>query len=298
MKRSPALVLCLLLSACGDPASNRSRLNKSKEPYKIKVAPGETYVAVLKPINQQVTDLISGAFTVNLDGDFIATNARVNNSLANTVHSQYIHLGHFCPAEIGDENQDGYIDAIEAKAYTSDVIIPLDGDLSSQVAEQGIFPLSDNWGAYVYSETSSYLSLVNDLYAPDENAEDAIVKLKEGVPLNLAETVVVIYGAPETLALPDTVATLPGLTRHQSIPIACGTFVKIESIPGEYENDDVTVGTIGSPNPRHPGQYPGRSGTPRPATPGSNNSETNNPQTNRPNNGTTSPQCPRDKICN
>lgn len=62
-------------------------------------------------------------------------------------------------------------------------------------------------------------------------------------PLSLDERLVVIYGVPDSQVLPETVGTDGSLTPHQSIPIACGQFSRVETFPGTVEPDEVTAGT-------------------------------------------------------
>ena len=83
-------------------------------------------------------------------------------------------------------------------------------------------PTADDAGAYIYADTVSFTTLLNDLTAADPDPNDALVKLTTA-DLNIDSRTVVIHGVSDTTTLPATVATLPGLTPQQSLPVACGT---------------------------------------------------------------------------
>jgi hypothetical protein len=286
------LLLLGLIASCGNDhkgntAALDTRSGESLESDEKMLAPKTTYVAVLDSINTDVA-VVSGAVTVDVDGDFMATNVRFSSSLPNTFLRQSIHVGHLCPTLVADENLDGHVDAKEASAFTSEILIPLDGDLTSQYAEMGFTPLSDAWGGYIYSRVNSYKAFLLDLYAEDDNLYDNLIKLDSNTPFDLDQKVVVIYGLPETVVLPETVDGV-----QSSIPIACGVFTKVEKIPGQVEGDDVSRGTVYRPNP-HPTPTPNRTGS-RPRV---------NPPTTKPggihpgrNNHPRSSRCPRGKTC-
>lgn len=295
MKITPWLTILLIISACGKSgtgAKNNQFLNPLRESTHQDLAvKSATYVAVLNPLNVDLVGFSSGAVTINISNDEMITNVRFNGPSPNTIHAQNIHVGGFCPNEIADTNMDGFIDVQESFPYTSKILIPLDANLNSQGEGYGIFPLSDNWGSYIYSFITSYKALMADLNAPDENPEDELEKLMPSSPLHLDERVVVIYGAPDSQVLPETVGTSGGLTANQSIPIACGQFSKVESFPGTVEPDEVNeVPNRGTNRPRTNGRT--GSSDPRtnqpPRTNGSGDSE------GKPARG---PLCTRDKVC-
>lgn len=252
----------------------------------------EHYLAVLGPVNENMFGFVSGSVSVTIEGDSMATNIRFNGPFASTVHTQIIHSGGFCPiSDVADANADGYVDFQETQAYSSGFLIPLDNDLNSQEAGNEFFPMSDNWGTYIYSRLSSFRSLLNDLYLPDPSTDDNTVKLIPGSPLFLDERVVVIYGVEDSVTLPSTVGAIYPFTPNQITPIACGTFSKVEAFPGTLEPDDITIGTLGIPSERRPDN-------------GRNTSVTSNPRNRPPRPGTTSPNvggsspmCRRDKTC-
>lgn len=286
MKTTLAIMSLVLLSGCSKSTSGGSHRKSNQEAVTTHLDKSkQMYLAILKPINESV-DVVSGSVSIDIDGDFMVANVRVNGSSPKTIHAQSIHFSHLCPNELADHNLDGYIDIHEIEAYTSSVLIPLDGDLNSQAAANDMYPYTDAWGSYIYSVTNSYKNLMDDLYLEDENHFDGITKLPKGAPLNLTEKVVVIYGVADSYVLPESVGTIEGYSANQTLPIACGTFTAINTPPGEIENDDVTVGTIGQPTERP--TIPGRPTTP--SIPGGSPT--------RPGTTPANPAgCPRDKDC-
>lgn len=219
-----------------------------------------TYMAELKPVNTAVAGEAYGSFTFHKDHDLIVADIRLNDSAPIATQIQKVHLGNACPTEADDTNNDGYIDVLESGQVTGQVIIPLDGDLSSQYGLLGKYPITDAWGSYVYSQTSSFSLFYKDLLEPDINPEDEVVKINS--PLGLTGKTVVIYGMEEDVEMPETVATNNDLTPKQTLPIACGVITLVTDVPGTFEPDDITVGHVPAPQvqPRRPsraGSLPG-----------------------------------------
>jgi hypothetical protein len=224
-----------------------------------------TYLAVLKPLNKKVAGETIGSFTFHKDKDFVVADLRVLGSAPNIIHAQNVHLGNACPDETADINQDGVVDVLEAEQITGNIVLPLDGDINSQYSLLGMFPIADNWGAYVYSQTASFRRFADDLKDEDEDLTDEVVKLGSS-PVNLEGKVVMIQGVADDVILAELVATNGGLSANQTLPIACGVITKVTEIPGSFEPDDMPVGTTrsgnepsrtqpGNTNPTRPGGY-------------------------------------------
>jgi hypothetical protein len=300
MKVSIWLTMGLILMSCGKNSSVQNKDSKPiSDPLTEQIEKNNyidvngTYVAVLNPINADTIGFSSGAVTVNITDDNMITNIRFNGSSPMTLHSQSIHVGSFCPSEIADTNMDGYIDISESHAYTSNVLIPLDADTNSQIAGEGIYPVSDAWGTYIYSLAGSFKTLMSDLYLPDENTNDDITKLIPGAPLLLEEKVIVIYGTLDTDSLPSTVSSSDHLTSNQSLPIACGTFSKVVKLPGTLEPDEVNPAPANPPRPKPENNKPIHN---KP-TPPQNPQRPQKPQTSDRTGHTPNPLCRRDKTC-
>jgi hypothetical protein len=304
------LLILLIFSGCEDGSRNgsqppRSGMDSLEDPgNNLEKMDTVTYMAVLNPVNTAVAGEAYGSFTFHKDQDFIVANVWLNNSAPIVTQTQKVHLGTACPTEADDINFDGYIDVEEAGKVSGNVIIPLDGDISNQYSLLGMYPISDAWGAYVYSRTGSFSEFYQDLYDFDVNPDDEVVKMTG--PLDLAGKTVLIYGMEEHVEMPETVATSNGLTPNQSLPIACGVITLVTEIPGTFEPDDITIGHVpapipqptrpgsfnpgpGSRNPR-PGSYNPRPGRPnRPTRPGTNHPS--NPNADRECRGDVGKEC-------
>jgi hypothetical protein len=105
---------------------------------------------------------------------------------------QYIHQGDRCPNRSDDENADGKLSFLETIAISGAVIIPLDGDINSQLKGLNWFPGTDKSGKYYYSRSADFKSFLHDLTTGDSQRE-FLVKLKQSEPLALHRKVILIY---------------------------------------------------------------------------------------------------------
>ena len=247
------VALCMLLdvTACGrNESSGQKNYNISTEKLGITQEDvarqgNVTYLAVLNSLNSKVAGNVSGSFTFHKENDFVVMDVRVSGSAPNIIHSQNVHVGTFCPTIEADTNQDGIVDLIEARQSVGGVIIPLDADINNQYSLLGMFPIADNWGAYIYSQTASFERLLEDLKSEDENVNDDVLKLGD-LPLTLIGKAIMINGIADDVILAESVSTAGGLTANQSLPVACGIITKVVSIPGTFEPDDITIGSVRS----------------------------------------------------
>jgi hypothetical protein len=68
-------------------------------------------------------------------------------------------------------------------------------------------------------------ALLADLHGSDPDPGDLLGKLQPEEELDLEDRTFVLLGAPSAVVLPSTVASVPELTRNESLPIACGEIV-------------------------------------------------------------------------
>ena len=281
------LVLVSCRGGGGDDVSldSPSETNSLHSPPPLDPGP-KTYLAVLETLNENVSGVISGALTVAIKEDFLVGDVRISGSAPQIIHAQNIHLGDSCPTEENDLNQDGYIDVIEVYKHSGSVIVPLDGDLNTQYGENGVYPVADPWGSYIYSETASFTKLITDLYSSDEHEYDSTVKLAADDEFNFEGGVVIIHGVANDVALPETVESINLLSNQQTLPIACGILKLVAKTPGIKEENDRTVGRLRVPdnNPSSGRQNPR---VPRKPAPNSR------PEENKPSQGDKQPD-PRD----
>lgn len=202
----PVTAGVLVMCACGDD-----------DPVAPPVT--ETATSSLVSLNGETA---TGTVTFSLTEDEFIARVELDGADPDMQHAQNLHVSAACPTAAADTNSDGYIDIREGMPSYGGILVPLDGDISTQAAGSTTFPSADANGDYIYADTVSFTALMTDLLATDPDPNDAIVKLTT-TSLNIDARTVVVLGVADTTTLPATVATLPGLTAHQSLPIACGT---------------------------------------------------------------------------
>lgn len=141
------------------------------------------------------------------DNQFYAR-VSITSRAKNVSHLQYIHEGPLCPDKIADINHDGVIDFNEVMLVAGKVLIPLDGNLSSQAEGAGGYPVSDEEGSYLYFKASSFRYLMSDLRKKDGNRNDQMMKLPRNGELRLHERTLIIYGNQESPYLPIACAEI------------------------------------------------------------------------------------------
>jgi Cu/Zn superoxide dismutase len=179
----------------------------------------ETATATLTAMNGEGA---TGTATISLTGDQFVARVVMTGTDTSLVHRQHIHAAAACPTAAADTNSDGFIDVLEGLPFYGAILVPLDGDISSQSAGATTFPSADSNGEYIYADTASFATMLDDLTDADPDPNDPIVKLTSS-DLDVDSRTVVIHGVADTTTLPATVLSLPGLTPQQSLPVACGT---------------------------------------------------------------------------
>lgn len=194
-----------------------------------------TFRASLSPLNSSVSGNTGGTAEFMIDGDTFKATVMVNGAPM-ALHAQHIHAGSACPTMADDANGDGFLDVVEGVPVYGPILIPLDGDLSSQDAGGSDFP---SGRSYTYEQTTSYAAMLGDLNLPDPNPEDAVTKLG-GSLLNLEGRHVIIHGVMESADLPDSVASIADLPNFVTLPIACGVIERAtaEETPSDESGSD------------------------------------------------------------
>jgi hypothetical protein len=106
---------------------------------------------------------------------------------------QYIHVSQYCPETEHDLNFDRRISLAEAVASSGRILIPLDGNLSSQLEGFEWFPSSDERGKYYYARSANLENLLKDLEFVDNIERDYFTKLGPEEPLALHKRSLMIY---------------------------------------------------------------------------------------------------------
>lgn len=211
MKQFLFIILALtLLPSCGkkNQSSRISQTQTVQDPLVIEASPEGSYRAILRPLNNQLSGFLpSGIAEIKISNDSVAVKTLLDDD-ARVIHRQSIHIGSVCPRnDEHDLNQDGLIDIVEAYQASGEVYIPLDSDLNSAEAGSSVYPMGGN---FTYIENASLKKMMED------------VKFRTGHGLMLNERVVLIHGVDEMTKLPESVATINGIPKQTSIPIACG----------------------------------------------------------------------------
>ena len=212
-------LICLV--ACGNEQTKSS--HPSSQSFLLSEA-GQ-YEATLSPMNEHLAGSVEGKARVRIKGDDITFEVKVSGTRGSIKHAQYIHVAEACPTLASDENKDGIIDAQEGMKSFGPAVIPLDTMLRTQSEGDSTFPASDFSGDYYYRQSVTMAELMFDLTAKDPDPKDHMIKLRSS--LGLAGRQVVIYGVADAAELPESVRAFHGKTKQASLPIACGSFVKI-----------------------------------------------------------------------
>lgn len=212
-------IILLSLFSCGNDDEDDADENTQNEEQQQSEG---FFSASLLPVNPVINNEIRSNNRISIVGDEVAVNMEVSGVAPGFSHKQHVHIGRSCPTLADDTNQDGLIDAVEARERTGGVLIPLDADLNGQEGGNNSYPIATSRGSYTYLETASLVSMLSDLTAPDPDPNDELIKLDSGDVLNVEGAVLEIHGIPPSVNLPSTVAALPGETPHQSFPVACG----------------------------------------------------------------------------
>lgn len=219
-----SLLVLLSVVACNGGGGDSKSSGPERQSEMVEVTPG-TYYTVLRPVNFHSNGFIPyGAATFTVEGDQLQVSTSLDDDQA-VFHRQSVHLGSRCPTAKDDVNGDGFIDYNEAIAVVGKVMLPLDNDLSSQMAGAGFHPRGP---AMTYNRSASLSAINQDLWKADEDGSDDITKLPNGKSFGLEERVVLVHGTSAKEGL-QSLASYRGEAPHLSLPIVCGVLTKVQS---------------------------------------------------------------------
>ena len=241
------LSTCLIIAAsCGSDDDDSSA---SVPPQPEEQQPDEgTYTATLTTLNAGVDgNQAAGTATITMENEQVTVDLNMDGTPDGIVHPQNIHAGSACPNVTADANGDGFIDFQESLPDTGPIIVPLDGDLTSQDGGANGFPMADNNGSYTYSQTASFTQMLDELQQADQDPNDSTTRLPEGENLNLDGRQIVILGVSGGANLPDTVASDGNQPAEATLPIACGQIVRSTGETGTTTGETgTTTGETGT----------------------------------------------------
>ncbi len=240
------IFLIVALTACGKAVVVDD--DRDQDPDELLV--DGSYAAILFPINGSIsTDVHGDAYVVKY-GDEFRVKIELYNAPKGRV-TQQLHTGSTCPQSRSDINDDGLVDGLEARRSTGPMIVPFDGDLSTQHGGENYrLGLS-----YRYIRSSSYSLMLYDLHLPDETANDDLVKLSTQ-DLSLERRAVSLYLR----------SSAHMGTKEEDIPLACGILTRISDspIPEDSWEDESETPRRTRQIPRRPDPRPEPESTPQP----------------------------------
>jgi hypothetical protein len=139
------LSLLTMVAACGSDSDDDSSSGGSTPPPQEEQQPDEgTYQVVLTPLNPSVAGPVSGIGTITVAGDEVDAVMNLTGVPANVTHLQFVYSGTTCPTAGSDVGNppDGFVDVIEAVTVAGNQLIPLDGELASQLLGITQFPVA------------------------------------------------------------------------------------------------------------------------------------------------------------
>jgi hypothetical protein len=249
MKNSSKSIIVLslglsLLTSCGQNSSTKSSGPEAPLPQEeIRVTDGSNiegiYLATFETLNPHVNGTLPGSATFFRQGDKLFSYVRLFAGGPRAWHQQKVYLGNRCPTMADDSNGDGYIDILEAEAVVGQIIIPLDADISSQQSGRNFYPLGDLSGSYFYERITSFNRFFSDLKSLDKDPNDNLAKLAPEEGFDFIGKVVMIQGTADTIEYPLSVQSTNRHRPHQTLPIACGIFKKVEDTPGSSDDGEI-----------------------------------------------------------
>lgn len=180
-------------------------------------AAAERYVAKLVPLNaEKIGTSASGTAKLEIADGKLITSIELKGLPPKMMHLQHFHgfpdgKDALCPTLTDDANADGYIDLIETEPIAGTTMLPFHAHPATLEIPNDTYPVADDAGAAHYQHSDS----VDEL--------EAALKDKFKAPvLDLAKRVIFVHGVAEDSKLPPSVASLPGVPAHVTLPIACG----------------------------------------------------------------------------
>lgn len=226
-----SMSLTLVLTSCGKKSSGPSDTTSvapSASPVQQQQDDEDigSYTAKLAPMNAQIAGNATGEFGLTIDVETVSAQGSMNGVHPEMMHGQIIHPGLACPDEAADTNGDGIIDYVESLAVTGEALIPLDGNLNSQIEGANYSPIANEEGFYVYNKSAAFYNFFEDLMQDDADLEDGYAKISGGRKLKLKGRVLVVYGVHEGTPLPASVQGKDGRSPQSLLPVACGRMIR------------------------------------------------------------------------
>ena len=213
-----------MLSACGKGFEEEVTVS-------FETIPSGLYTVNFYPLNQKVGPYFGMGKISHLDNQFW-TQIKIYGPYSSTMHMQLLHQKADCPGLSHDLNHDGYLDMAEVFSVAGKILIPLDGNLSSQLKGFYQFPfMKKKRDFYFYSKAADGRLLLRDLRSQEDVSSLHLIKLGALEEINFSQRVIIIYGIPDAYDLPQSVKSFGPFTPQAGLPIACGKISGGASFP-------------------------------------------------------------------
>ncbi len=225
MKFSTSIMMLSLLSivACGGGGGGGGSSAQQEKTNASEAADG-VYHAHLRPLNPHSNGFLPhGGATFRVDGDKLSVKSYLDDA-SGVTHRQSVHVGTACPTAANDTNGDGMIDYQEALRVVGPVLIPLDGDISSQEKGAEIYP---SGSSFTYTKTGFMTEMLSNLWEADASPADEFAKLGSGEGMKLVGRVVLVHGTFSSNLLPATLSGRGSDPANLALPVVCGTIAPI-----------------------------------------------------------------------
>lgn len=238
---SMSLLTLFSLASCNDSSSVNDQSQSRGMPIEMVRPDGSNvdgfYVGEIFPLNHNLHFKKLGVVGVERSGDEFSVKIKMDNAPRNAHLRHALYTGNRCPTMNDDLNKDAFIDTREMRIALGEVVVPFDGDLSSQRSGLETSQVSDLNGNYSYSQRTSFELMFSDLKSPDLNLPSYMRKLTENEGLALAGKVVLFQGVNPEVTLPKTLhESADGLSLHDSLPTGCAVLWKASNAPEELSS--------------------------------------------------------------
>lgn len=180
----------------------------------------QLYRASLSTLNVGVHgDTVSGTVTLDVTEDSVTM--RIDASgLTPGMHLAHYHgfvdsvEDAFCPGIVADTNADTVIDLLETMEVSGVTMVPFHDDPVSLAIKSESYPVADSSGNLSYEKTVGLREL-----------SEALTQKFGITEPRFADRVVYIHGVSPDAELKASVASLPDVPAHVTLPVACGRFM-------------------------------------------------------------------------
>jgi hypothetical protein len=181
------------------------------------------YRATLFQVNpQQAMTVASGNVEIVLqEEDNRVEITLLGMGLDGVSHPTFLWSERGCPTRAADTNDDGVVDIAEGRIAYGSILLPLDGDITTQEMEPVGFPFGT---APIYGSSTMLIDALDAVDGPDTDPDDFFTSLELGEDLGLDRRTIVVHGvSANTVATRPLASGMQGLNLPSTVPILCGT---------------------------------------------------------------------------